>query len=140
MSELPIRPRGAFNAYDEPLWRSAAGHALALQCCDECGRYRYPSAVACPDCLSFSCSWTEISGYGRLKAWTVIHKQYFPDLATPYCVCVVEIDEGPLLTGNVPVSAIDALRLEQRMQIWYEDVIHDNGEHRTLFQWRPVAE
>jgi uncharacterized OB-fold protein len=140
MNELPVRPHGAFNAYDEPLWQSAAKHALALQRCDECGRYRYPSAVVCPHCLSFSCSWTEISGRGWLEAWTVIHKQYFPSLETPYCVCVVEIDEGPLLIGNVPVSVVDTLRLKQPMQIWYEDVIYDNGEQRTLFQWRPVAD
>ncbi|GAA4239823.1 OB-fold domain-containing protein [Actinomadura meridiana] len=104
---------------NKPYWDGLAQNELRLQCCDECGEYRFPESEVCPRCLSASFSWRAVSGKGRLWSWIRMHQRYLSafDEVSPYLVAYVKLDEGPPvistlvdepdeLAFDVPVRAV----------------------------------
>jgi hypothetical protein len=79
-----------------------------------------------------------MSGRGRVIAWTVFHRQYFPELPVPYLVASIALDEGPLMIGNVPGLAPDAARLDLPVEVDFETAVGKDGEW-LIVQWRPAA-
>jgi uncharacterized OB-fold protein len=99
----------------------ARGH-LSFQRC-ACTEAWLPPREQCPRCLRADFRWEEASGGARLISWVVYHRAYDDAFADrlPYCVAVVELDEGPRLVTNV-VGAADpeALQIEQPLQLRIE--------------------
>lgn len=93
--------QAVMSMYDEPMWASIRSHALHLQQCDDCGRFRYPPAPNCPHCLSLSQHWQPVSGQGTILSWVVFHRQYFDDYPPPYNAVAVRLAEGPILISNL---------------------------------------
>ena len=96
-SGVPPKPVPVPDEASAGFWAAAAGHALAMQRCTNCGRYAYPPAVVCTGCLAPEPSfrWEPVSGRGRVASWTVIHQAFLPGFApdVPYTVLEVELDE-----------------------------------------------
>lgn len=88
--------------YDEPFWRlmKETGR-MHLQCCGECGTWRYPPGPTCHDCLSTDSDWKPVSGGGELLSWVMFRKQYLPAYPAPYNAIAVRLDEGPTLISNL---------------------------------------
>ena len=63
--------------------------------CSGCGRFSFPPRADCPDCLSGSFSYREISGRGTVQTFSTIAAAPtgFEDVA-PYTVVVVDLEEG----------------------------------------------
>jgi len=63
--------------------------------CADCGRFAFPPRADCPDCLSGSFSYREISGVGTVHTFSTIAAAPtgFEDMA-PYTVVVVDLEEG----------------------------------------------
>src|SRR3546814_3553053 len=57
----PVRRRD-----DEPFWDSIARRRLELQRCGACGRFRYPAAPVCPECLLEAVEWVPANGNGEV--------------------------------------------------------------------------
>lgn len=99
--------------YDKPLpvitpltrgfWEHAKQGKLAMQVCTDCGDIHFPPSPVCPKCLSDAQEWRPVSGRGRLESWVEFHRAYWPGFAAdlPYRVCLVKLDEGPLLASNL---------------------------------------
>jgi uncharacterized OB-fold protein len=102
---------------------SLAQGQLAFQRC-ACGHAWLPPRERCPQCLRADFRWDPASGKARLVSWVVYHRAYDDAFADrlPYCVAVVELDEGPRLVTNI-VAARDpeALRIEQPLLLRIED-------------------
>jgi uncharacterized OB-fold protein len=104
---------GPASGYDKPLpkitaltngfWEHARQHRLAMQVCTDCGDIHFPACPVCPKCLSSGQEWRPVSGRGRLESWVEFHRAYWPGFAAslPYRVCLVKLDEGPLLASNL---------------------------------------
>lgn len=129
------RPSPRVGLFDRPFWDHAAAGELRLQRCVDCGAWRYPPAAVCPECLSSGCEWQALSGRAQLVAWTVFHRQYFPELPVPYTVVSVRTEEGPLLVGNLLGDVPAPLRPGLALQLCFEEV-HAQGQPWTLPQWR----
>ena len=134
-----VRPGPVRSPDDEMFWEYAARRELRLQRCSACGRFRYPPAPCCPECLSDEVEWVAVSGRARLLTWARFHRTYFPGLPAPYVVAVVELDEGPLMTGNVEEEALP-LRAGASMRVVYQECAVEDGGTITLPQWEPCAE
>lgn len=132
------RPKPHRGVFDAPYWEYAQARELRLQRCSRCARFRYPPGPVCPQCLSDACEWTALSGRGRVLAWTVFHRPYFPELPVPYTVVSVASEEGPILIGNLVNASDTALRLELPVRAVFEDVHSDDGLWR-ICQWEPVS-
>jgi uncharacterized OB-fold protein len=94
------------NPTDEmrPFWDGLARGELLLPRCARCGAWRFPLA-GCRDHGNdpylANMVWTPASGRGRVLAFTIQRSQFDPAFPTPYVYAVVELDEGPVMTGNV---------------------------------------
>ena len=75
--------------------------------CTTCNALYVPPRTLCTDCHGTSLFWTEVSGRGRLVAFTMIAicppamiaSGYGRD--NPYCSGVVELDEGPRVAARI---------------------------------------
>lgn len=75
---------------------------IAMQRCADCGRVDSPGRFVCSGCLSTRLEPVEVSGRGRLAAWTTIRRAptRFRDDA-PYDIAVVDLDGGQRVTGRL---------------------------------------
>lgn len=131
------RPRPLQGLYEKPFWDAVQMRELRLQRCRKCSHVWYPPAPVCPQCLSDTWSFELMSGRGRIIAWTVFHRQYFPDIPTPYLVVSVALEEGPLMIGNVIGLAPDDVRLDLPVSVDFESVQGKDGDW-LIVQWTPA--
>ncbi len=84
-----------------PFWEGTRAGELRLQCCDDCGAWRWTPQILCRTCHSPHFTWRATSGHGRLYSFTIVHRPPTPAFSAPYVVAVVELDEGPLMLTNL---------------------------------------
>ncbi len=128
---LPVR-----TDENAPYWDSARRHALEMQRCGNCGRFRYPVALFCPRCLSPEYEWQPVSGKAVVYSFIVVHQRYDPSFAEdlPYNVAVVELDEGPRLVTNLVNVKNDDIRVGMPVTVTYEDIT----DEFTLPKFQPA--
>lgn len=104
-----MAPGPTMTALSAPFWDAAAQGRLSLQHCEACGQHCFYPRPICPHCWSDRLVWKTVSGRGRLKSWTVVHKPGHPAWvpAAPYTLGVVELEEGPTLL-TLLVNAAEA--------------------------------
>jgi len=94
---------------DAPFWQATVRGELAVQCCNRCGKLRFPPRVMCPACQSFENTWKPLSGKGTIWSYVIPHPPLLPSFArlVPYNVIIVELDEDPTIrmVGNLVESA-----------------------------------
>ena len=135
MMKTPVRQRPVIGVYEKPFWDAVQARQFQLQCCSDCQHIWYPPGPVCPQCLSENWKMTRMSGKGRVIAWTVFHRQYFPNFEVPYLVVSVALEEGPLLIGNmVGIDDPAGLRLDLPVHAVFENVHSSDGEW-ILLQW-----
>lgn len=87
------------------------GKLCAAQC-SSCNELALPPRLFCPNCNSKTTNWTELSGEGTLRSFTVIHiagTTYADDV--PYIVAIVELKEGPSVCARL--VGVDPLKPEE---------------------------
>lgn len=118
-------PLPTITPLNEPFWAAARQGQLAIQTCNDCGDAHHPPAHACPNCLSTNQSWKQASGRASLLTWVEFHRNYWrgPEAEThlPYSVCIVKLEEGPMLVSNI-VGDASAARLGADMQVVFEKI------------------
>ena len=123
--------------FHRPFWEALKAHELRVQKCDDCGTLRYVPKEICPRCGSQACSWTQVSGRGRVYTYTVIHRGPTPayQADAPYVIAHVELDEGPRVISNLIGCDSADVRIGMPVEVVYEDV----SDEWTLFKFRPVT-
>jgi uncharacterized protein len=92
-------------------------HKLMASRCQECGGVFLPPRPLCPSCYSEAMEWAELSGEGRLAAFTAVHIGSSTmiaagyDRSKPYLAGVVQLPEGPAISAQI--IGFDAVRPEQ---------------------------
>jgi uncharacterized OB-fold protein len=93
--------------------------------CKKCGRLYVPPRPICIDCLKAEMEWAEMSGRGKLAGFTAITigpafmREEGYDRKRPYCVGVVELEEGTRVDARiegVDPKAPDTIRIGMPMQ------------------------
>ncbi|UCG67550.1 MAG: Zn-ribbon domain-containing OB-fold protein [Deltaproteobacteria bacterium] len=75
--------------------------------CKECSALWLPPRPICPTCKSHEMEWVELSGRGKLVAFTVIGVGPIPMIDAgynrdnPYCAGIVEVEEGPRISAQI---------------------------------------
>lgn len=111
-----------------PYWQACREGRLLVQRCTACGRHQFYPRAICTQCVSEKLAWSEASGRGRVKSFTVIRRAvsaaYEPEV--PYVVALIELAEGPTLMSNVVGCAPEAVRIgaavRVRFDAWSADV------------------
>ena len=117
------RTRPVMGFLDGPMWESIDAGALKLQCCADCGAWRYPPAPVCASCLSEAVEWKPVSGKGTVMSWVVFHRKYFDDFPPPYDAMAVRLDEGPIIVTNLAGEAPEGSWIGRKVVLEY--VEHD---------------
>jgi uncharacterized OB-fold protein len=130
----PARLEPPVTDASEPFWSATRDQRLVLPWCTECEQpFWFPREV-CPRCLGSKVEWRPASGRGQVYAHTVEHK---PMMLTavfgdaPYCIALVELDEGVRMMSNV--VEIDPLAVEVGMRVSVRWEPLTDGRHLVLF-------
>jgi uncharacterized protein len=131
------RPRPTPSPTTQPFWDATADERLLIQRCDACGHAQsYPRAT-CTACGALNLSWEPASGTATLHTFTVARRSTHPafDGDEPYVVAIVELAEGPRMTGNVVECDVNDVLVGMPLElIW--DTEADDGIRLPL--WRPA--
>lgn len=111
------------------------GKLCAAQC-PSCNELTLPPRLFCPNCNSKTTNWTELSGEGTLRSFTVIHiagTSYADDV--PYIVAIVELKEGPSVCARL--VGVDPLKPENihvgdAVIADFEEVPQPTSEEKTM--------
>ncbi len=117
------KPRPRIDVLNQPFWDAALDNRLVVHTCTACGDTRFPPSPVCPKCLSPDQAWKDASGRGTLQSWIDFHRAYWDGFndSLPYRVCLVRLDEGPLLVSNL-VGDSDNARLGAAVKVVFEPV------------------
>lgn len=131
----PAKPRPRIDTVSRGFWDNARAHRLSVQRCDDCGHQHVPGSPVCPNCLSESLSWVPVSGRGTLLSWVRFHRAYWDGFRAdlPYLVCLVGLEEGPMLVSNI----VDATPEELTIGMAVEAVFEPVDDELTLPKFRP---
>jgi uncharacterized OB-fold protein len=105
-----------------------------------------PQRQICPECLGSNTEVVSLSGKGSLLAFTVIYvpslmmAQAGYDARNPYCVGVVELDEGPKISAqilDVDVSQPESIQIGTKLTM--TTIKRGDEENiKTYLGFRPV--
>ncbi len=98
----------AENIFTGTAFNKALGEGKLMgTVCTACGAIHVPPRPICPNCHSSAVEWRELSGRGRLAAYSVIFIAPTAMLAegygrtNPYCAGVVKLEEGPSISAQI---------------------------------------
>jgi uncharacterized OB-fold protein len=102
----------------EGLFRDGDPPALLASRCAHCGATSFPRSDTCPYCATEDPAPVELSGGGRLWAWTAVTASP-PGYAgeVPYGIGVVELPDGIRVIGRLTESNPAALGADQEMEL-----------------------
>jgi uncharacterized OB-fold protein len=81
-----------------PWWEATRERRLLVQRCASCDGRQHPPRAVCIACgRTDALEWLDASGAAAVDTWTVVHRSPLPDVATPYVIARVRLDEGPIL-------------------------------------------
>lgn len=117
MSESERRPEVGEGFTSATFYRFLDEHKLMGSRCKACGALHLPPRPLCPACYGGEMEWEEMSGQGKLVAFTTIHiaptamieAGYGRDKL--YCTGIVQLDEGPAISAQI--VGVDATHPEQ---------------------------
>jgi uncharacterized OB-fold protein len=111
-----------------PYWRAAAEHRLVLPRCQDCGTAFFYPRRFCPSCWSARIGWFDAAGTGTVWSFTWVHVAFYDDTwkdDVPYCVAVVELDEGVRLVSSIVDADPDRLAIGDAVRVCFDDVTPD---------------
>lgn len=103
-------------------WQGGESGRLMIHRCNTCRRFFHPPAPICPFCGSLDVAPQATSGRGRIATYTINHQAWKPELATPYVVAIVELDDQPglRLLSNVVELVPDQVRIGMPVHVTFE--------------------
>jgi uncharacterized OB-fold protein len=129
------KPRPQPTPVSQPFWDALREERVALQRCDDCGRWVYYPRSRCPSCLSARLSWTDVDGFGTVYTFTVAEQATAPPFAdeVPQLLAIVELAEG--VRVSTTLVDVDAGAITVGMPV---APVFDHGDDGiTLLRYKP---
>lgn len=102
------RPAPRHYSFSQPYWDATREKRLLLQYCRESGQYQFFPRPVSIFTGGRDMEWRQVSGRGKLFAWTVAHIARPPFAGhTPYIVATVTLDEGVNVIANLVNCPLD---------------------------------
>jgi len=114
--------------------------------CKKCGAVDVPPRKLCIKCNSTDVDWIEMSGNGKIAAFScisvgttfMVEKGY--SMKKPYCFSVIKLDEGPMVSGQllgVDETKPDTIKIETPVKVQFIET-DLKGETRVDLGFQPV--
>lgn len=115
--------------------------------CKKCDALYVPPRKLCTKCNSTDLEWKEMSGKGKIAAFScigvgttfMVNKGY--SMKKPYCFSVIKLDEGPMISGqliDVDESKPDTILIDTPVNISFIETDLPGGETRVDLGFKPV--
>jgi uncharacterized OB-fold protein len=124
-------------------WEASRDSRLLVQWCTSCDRGVFYPRVFCPHCAAGAgeLEWRDASGRATVYAAVVEHKPQaaganFSD-GQPYCVALVDLEEGVRMLTNVVGCPPDEVRCGMPVTVTWETL--SDGRRLPLFEPAQVA-
>ncbi|HBZ70144.1 MAG TPA: DNA-binding protein [Deltaproteobacteria bacterium] len=123
MADHLTRLLPALTPENQHFWTGGARGRLQLLGCVRCRHLIHPPAPVCPECLSRNLEVAAVSGQGIVHTFTVNHQPWYPGMATPFVVAIVELAEQPglRLTTNLVNCAVDQVKIGMPVRVLFEN-------------------
>lgn len=122
------RPLPAPDRDSRPYWTGGERGELLIERCGGCAYWVHPPTGFCPRCESRDVTPQPTTGRGTVRSYTIVHKQWVPNLPVPYVLALVALAEQDdvLLPTNivdcdpeaVHIGMGVAVRFEQAEDLW----------------------
>jgi uncharacterized OB-fold protein len=87
------------DAIADRFFTELRGRRLMTTRCRACGSLRFPPRAWCPDCLSEDLEWVELSGRGRLAAFST--QETAIRFRAPDVIGLVDLDDGVRVLSHI---------------------------------------
>lgn len=126
MSAPYTKPLPAITPLFQGFWAHARAGELAMQVCSQCSDMHFPASPQCPRCMSTEQHWRVVSGRAKLVSWVDFHHAYWDGYKQelPYRVCLVRLDEGPLLISNL-IGGSESPALDAPVRVVFDAVTEE---------------
>ena len=115
--------------------------------CKKCGAMYVPPRKICIKCNSTDSEWIEMSGKGKIAAFScigvgttfMVSKGY--SMKKPYCFSVVELDEGPMISVQligVDESKPETISVEMPVKVTFIETEIKGDEPRIDLGFEPA--
>lgn len=109
-----LSDQGIADPTTEAYWQSCREHRLVVQRCEDCGHHQFYPRPLCLACESTRVGWSAVTGRGIIYSATIVRVPVTEELPPPYCLAIVELDEGPRLLTNIEELGA---RIGQRVEV-----------------------
>jgi uncharacterized OB-fold protein len=136
MSEYNL-PLPVITTLSKVFWDGCKEEKLLYQHCRDCGEVIFFPKYLCPNCMSHNLEWLESKGKGKIATFTVTHNFAPPAFMAevPYCVAIIELDEGYRMMSNMVECDFEELECDMPVEVVFDQVT----EEVTLPKFRPVT-
>lgn len=112
------------TALNAAFWQSGETGALKITRCQSCAFWLHPPAAFCPQCESRDIQPEAVSGRGCIASFTVNYQAWTKELAEPYVVAIVELDEqaGLQFVTNILDADPDSISIGQTVEVVFEQI------------------
>ena len=136
---LPPKPLPGLTDQTRPFWQAAREGRLLLQKCAACGTFNFHPKPWCIACGCRDLAWTEARPTGTVYSHTVSRSvaMNYPGWAAelPVIMCLIDLDDGARLYGQVTGCTPEEIRIGLRVQAYFEAISDEAG----VPKFRPAA-
>lgn len=132
------------NRYAKDFYDGCRRNVLLIQCCEDCGTFRFPPQPMCARCNSLKQEWVPVSGHGKVYSYTVIPSfepravpmATWPADGYPINVAIIEMPDagGVHIVGNIVGCDPEAIKVGMPVEVTFEKVT----DEITLPRFRPA--
>ena len=132
-TQIPPRALPQLDLDNKAFWTGGQNGELLIHKCGDCGYYVHPPVNFCPECDGRDVEPQPVSGRGTVETFTVVHKQWVPELRVPYVLALVTIEEQDdvRLATNIVNCEAEDVRFGMPVRVLFE-------RHEDV--WTPLFE
>ena len=132
MTEAALpKPLPAITDLTRPFWTGARSGKLMLQKCQRCATFNFHPKPWCIECGSRELEWTEARPFGTVYSYTVSRSVAMNfsgwQAELPVLMCLIDLDDGARMYGQVTHCQPDELRIGMRVEAYFEAISEEAG-------------
>ncbi len=125
------KPLPVLTDMTRPFWTAAKEGRLLLQKCGQCGTFQFQPKPWCIACGSRELPWTPAKPTGTVYSFTISRSvaMNFPgwEKELPVLMCLIDLDDGVRLYGQVTDCAPEKLHIGMRVEVHFASISPEAG-------------
>jgi uncharacterized OB-fold protein len=123
------KPLPEITDLTRPFWAAAKSGKLVMQKCARCETLNFFPKPWCIECGHRGLEWVEVKPQGTVYSHTTAtavmmnYPAWESDL--PLVMCIIDLDDGPRMYGQVTGCAPEKVHVGMRVQAYFEDISED---------------